>query len=197
MAIQSLSRASIANANRKYNTALAGNPLYTDMELISTTVLTGAAPTVTFSSIPQVYKHLQIRIVERDSDTPATPTALWMWFNNDTTSGNYRWHRLYGNSVSALSGDSGTTTRILVGVSAGAGAPANVYGASIVDVLDYASTSKNKTIRALAGGVTTTTPEINLNSGVWLSTAAITTITVAGNANMIAGTRVSLYGIKG
>jgi hypothetical protein len=61
--------------------------------------------------------------------------------------------------------------------------------------LDFSNTSKNKTIRALTGGIDTET-DINLTSGAWYSTAAVTSITFALATNYNAGSRFSLYGVK-
>jgi hypothetical protein len=67
-----------------------------------------------------------------------------------------------------------------------------------MDILDYGVTTKNTTMRALNGG-----HEYNwiaLASGVWMNTAAVTSITFnmpLTSANFVSGTRFSLYGIRG
>lgn len=196
MAIQSLSRASIANANRKYNTALAGNPLYTDMELISTTLVTTAQPTVVFSSIPQTYKHLQFRITARSSNA-STQDNLSFYLNTDTTS-NYSTHSLYGVGGSTPLSNSFTTSPAmywpsqLIANTNTTGA----YSAGIIDILDYANTTTNKTLRSLTG-YSGSSATISIASGNWRSTAAVNQITFLTSANIMAGSRFSLYGIKG
>jgi hypothetical protein len=72
----------------------------------------------------------------------------------------------------------------------------NQYGAYITDILDFGSTTKNKTIKSL-GGYASTGPYIMIRSGAYLSTSAVTSITITGAGGFLAGSRFSLYGIKG
>lgn len=70
--------------------------------------------------------------------------------------------------------------------------------AVVVDILDYANTNKNKTIRVLAGVDNNGSGEVALNSGLWPSTSALNTIkilTTSGNLNQYSS--FALYGIKG
>ena len=71
-----------------------------------------------------------------------------------------------------------------------------MMGVLILDVHDYASTSKNKTIRSLNGNDQNGAGDIYLTSGLWLSTAAVTSLTLFTSANYL-NTTFSLYGIKG
>jgi len=170
----------------------AGTP--GDFELISTTVLSSTAASVTFSNLgtaASAYKHLQLRAVHKM--TAASETAL-MQFNSDTGS-NYRVHRLTGTGSAVTSADFGLRNS-LVPLTA-TGTASGVYSATIVDILDFNSSSKNTTVRSLSGRLDTAT-EINLYSGVWLSTAAITSITLPATAGSIdVGSRFSLYGLRG
>jgi len=87
-----------------------------------------------------------------------------------------------------------------LGRTAGNTASANVFGASIFDILDFSSTSKNTTARASTGLLTgSTTNLIELNSGAHFNTSAVTSLKIqdlTGN-NLVTGSRFSLYGIKG
>lgn len=169
-----------------------------DYELISTTVLGSNTASVTFSNLgdySSTYKHLQIRVVARA--TIGNPTeSLALRFNSDT-GGNYREHVLFGNGSSALSAAGGASATFMTSANIAAdGASANVFGAGIVDILDPYSSSKNKTIRSLSG---TADSFIQFRSGVWLSTASVTSITLlpaSGSTNLITGSRFSLYGIE-
>lgn len=163
-------------------------------ELIETQILTGTTATISLVSIPQTYKHLQLRFTAR-TNTYST-SQLRLRFNSDTAT-NYAIHTLYGNGSSVTS--SANTSIAGVGYSylADLGAPANAFGAGVVDILDYASTSKYTTVRTL-GGEPSYAVAINLNSGLWKNTAAVSSIDFASsNGSLVAGTRVSLYGIKG
>ena len=69
--------------------------------------------------------------------------------------------------------------------------------AAIIDVLDYASTSKYKTLRDFEGVDINVSGDIVISSGLWQSTSAINSITFyLGSGNFATTTTVALYGIK-
>lgn len=155
-------------------------------ELISTTILGSTSASVTFSSIPTGYKHLQIRMAANSTASGAT-----YWRFNSDSGNNYSQHLLYGNGSSVASGATTSTNAGYIGYTT---TGANIFPASIIDILDFASTTKNKTVRVLHGD---NNANIMLNSGAWYSTAAITSVSLFANVNYVAGSRFSLYGIKG
>jgi hypothetical protein len=159
-------------------------------ESIATLTSTGSSTSLTFSSIPSTYKHLQIRGIARDG----VGNPLQIQFNSDTGS-NYAWHRLQGNGASTAATGSATQSDInFIGY---AEASASTYGVSIIDIADYASTSKNKTLRTMMGYDANGTGLMLLNSGLWMNTAAINSIKIIGSAALTSATTFALYGIKG
>ena len=157
---------------------------------------------VTFSAITSGYKHLQIRYISRSSLVALGFAGLTINFNGDTGS-NYAYHRLYGNGGSAAADSGSTQTTSYIGGAAAASNLANEFVAGIVDILDYTSTSKNKTVRALWGGDDNTngaSGTIHLDSGLWYATpAAITsvTFTLGSGQTFATNSHFALYGIKG
>lgn len=164
-----------------------------DYESIATTTLGSTSSSVTLSSIPSTYKHLQIRVLASMSASGADD--LMIRFNSDTGS-NYATHYLVGNGSSASAGayTSATSTR------AGANAlptATNTYGVAIIDLLDYANTSKYKTMRALTGNDTNGAGYVALGSGLWQSTTVINSITLYPFASTFpANSQFALYGVK-
>jgi hypothetical protein len=162
-----------------------------DYELITTSTVSGSSvSSVVFnsSSAWANYKHLQLRLAGKPVANGAT---MWIQFNSDTAS-NYNYHYLYGQGSSATSGSGGNGNGVLVG--GVSGFPNGYFMAGIVDVLEFANTNKYKTTRALSGG----SSEIDLASGLWRSTSAITSMTVYfTGTNVDVGSRFSLYGLKG
>ena len=74
-------------------------------------------------------------------------------------------------------------------------------GVSIIDIHDYASTTKAKTVRSIGGfddNATIGISRMQLSSGLWTQTTAISSLvfTFGGDA-LNAGSVFSLYGIKG
>lgn len=172
-------------------------------ESIATATGTGSNTFVTFSSIPSTYTSLQIRAVYRDTNTPgATRQNLNLEFNG-SGSPNYAVHYLQGEgSAASAAGFANYPFVVVNGAGAGGGTSSNIFGASIIDIHDYASTTRNKTVRYLAGindnTATAANQRISIGSGVWLSTSAITSIKViCGDTAFATGTTISLYGIKG
>jgi hypothetical protein len=160
-----------------------------DYESIQTvTVGSGGAPSITFSTIPGTYKHLQIRL------SAINTTALgdiYMRFNSDTGS-NYKAHYLYGSGSTASAGVL-TSTYVYGGfISTGSNT-----GVGITDILDYTNTNKNTTSRTLMGADRNGSGDLALTSGLWLNTAAITSITLLPGTNDFAQhSSFALYGIK-
>ncbi len=162
-------------------------------ELISSTVLGSATSTISFTSIDSSYSHLQIRATLRTNGGGLDDARLT--FNSDSGS-NYAWHSLYGANGSVSSEASTSQTSIAIRQATGAEAGVLVWGGNVIDILDYAKTTKNKTVRYL-NGLAGTYPRVRLGSGLWSSTAAITSLSLYNANTFMTGTRVSLYGIKG
>ena len=175
-------------------------PSTTAYESIATvTVGSGGASSIDFTSIPATYTHLQIRGIGRTARANVED-GLYIRFNSDSGS-NYTAHSLYGNGSSASSFVNGSTsdTEMETYNMPGNNAAASIFGASILDVLDYANTNKYKTIRNLGGfDNNSTNGRISLVSGFWRNTNAITSITlIGGNSTWLQYTQFALYGIKG
>jgi hypothetical protein len=172
---------------------LVGNTAFSPgaYEQISTTILGSASNTITFSSIPQTYIHLQLRIVTRNQFGEA-----WLTFNGDSGA-NYVFHSLWGNGSGVASdANTGFSNANIFNVPTTA-ATTNNFGAGTVDLLQYTNTSINKTFRAF-GGFRDSGGDIRLRSGLWRSTAAISTIAIASSGSgFVSGSRFSLYGIVG
>jgi len=163
-----------------------------DYESIATLNGTGSSNTISFTSIPSTYKHLQFRI-----SSLSTGAADWVNIrvNNDSTSGNYFGHKLYGNGSSAVATSmSGQPYLYLQFIGGSTTQPS----ATVLDVLDYASTTKNKTTRLLFGWDINGSGEVDLVSGLWSSTAAINRMDfILSSSNFATATQVALYGLKG
>lgn len=185
----------------KYRSMLAGNPAFSpsSFESIASATGTGSSSTITFSSIPSTYASLQIRGIARTTRA-ATDSALVMRLNSDSGA-NYVYHFLQGNGSAA--GASGVTanTNLWMGEATGSTAAANIIGVNLIDIHDYASTTKNKTLRSFTGidvnGAFTTS--VFLHSGLWLNTSAVNSISLIVNdgSNWTSDTTFALYGIKG
>jgi hypothetical protein len=175
-------------------------------ESIATATGTGSNSTLTLSSIPQTYKHLQIRWICRDTSAGTVPNGIWIDLNNDTGS-NYTRHFLTGNGSSvSVTGQTAATVSGSPEIpksTATGGMSANIFGVGILDIQDYASTTKNKTMRVFTGtdfNTANTNAQVNLFSSVWLNSGSgISTIRfyLPSGGNFASGSTFALYGIKG
>jgi hypothetical protein len=159
---------------------------------------TGSSNTITFSSIPATYKHLQIRCLARDTNVNNDFSDIRIRLNSDTAT-NYTRHLLKGDGTTVTGTGSITQTSMIVnGAARQDASTANIFGVSIIDFIDYASSTKNKTMRAFAGNDVNGSGGVNLSSALWLNTNAITTIDLFTNAgNWTTTSTFALYGIKG
>lgn len=190
-------------ASSASNSITTSAPLSSYESIATVTVGSGGQSTVTFSSIPSGFTHLQIRGILRNTAASASSLDLFMNFNSDTGT-NYRQYKIiYGDGSSAGAAASGTSTaatnKIGNAYFLNDGNTASVYGAWICDILDYRNTNKYKVTRALNGQDLNGSGRINFFSGLWMSTSAITSIdlTVEGGNNFKQYTQFALYGIKG
>jgi len=164
-------------------------------ELIETVAGNGSSNSITFSSIPQTYKHLQIRFAGVGT-TDAYQTYR-LRFNGDTTA-NYARHALFGQNGSVQASPSSDVDFIKASAE-GTGLTTLASG-GVFDILDYQNTNKFKTGRFFSGAFHSSGyyADVGLVSGLWRSTSAITSITFyVFSASFATSTRVSLYGIKG
>jgi hypothetical protein len=163
--------------------------------------VTGSGSSVTFSSIPSTYKHLQIRSIARTS-SGGYDTVLLYRMNGDSTYTNYFGrHLLYGDgsSAAAAANNSSAFTGAAIGTTAGGLTASNVFAVTVVDILDYQNTNKNKTLRGLGGIDTNGGGTVSFASSLWLSATAVSSITIVpyDGSSFAANTSFALYGIKG
>jgi len=160
-------------------------------ESIASFTAVGGETAVTFSSIPSTYKSLEIRL----SAQAQTSTLNWR-FNSDTGS-NYAWHRIY--ATGGASGATGTASTIQIGGLTIPSAATGGWSSGVYSIIDYASTSKYKTLMSFGGYDANGSGYLALISGLWMNTNAISSIQLnfSNGDTLVAGSKFSLYGIKG
>jgi len=154
----------------------------------------GTTGSFTFSSIPATYSHLQLRF----AIVPSTAAGAFYVRLNGDTAANYSRHGLLGNGTAASAAGAASTSNMPLSIMSAGGAVATYPSVGIVDLIDYASTTKYKTIRAISGYDNNSTGgAIELDSGSWRSTSAVTSLTFYYDYNVATGSTIALYGIKG
>jgi len=167
---------------------------------IASTTLTTNTSSITFSSIPNTYKHLQIRGVARGTYA-AYNYPIFISFNNDTGA-NYQNQGFIANQsgLGLLGYYDNASNYLYAQRIAGDSSPANYFGGVVFSIMDYAETNKNKNILGEAGGALSGGSSNNWcvgpYGGNWRNNSAINTITLTPQyGSFTANTRFSLYGI--
>ena len=171
------------------------------IEAIATTYLEADVASVTFTSIPATYEHLQLRMSPMGDRTASNTWYLYLRLNGDTGT-NYSNHQMYGFSgtsqyVARYTGQDMHWTPHLPTL----GGNAASYGGHIIDIFDYANTNKNTTF-SITSGVATGTTSVGWFSGLWDNTAAVDEIWLApdnvGTDDCIwqRGSSFTLYGLN-
>ena len=179
-----------------------GNVLLQDggapgMTRIAQQVLGSPAATVTFSSIPGTFTNLRLVATLR-SDTALATTSSAIQFNGDTGANYDLTYLLGSNATVSTSSSTGNTSAFSSNIPAASGT-ANVAGAVTWEVFNYAGTTFDKTTNVVGylPQASTSTQQIITSGNVWLSTAAITSMTVlCGAGNFVAGSTFTLYGMN-
>lgn len=167
-------------------------------DLLETTLITTTTTSVTFSNLNNYsnYKHLQVRATLNNTQSANSPTDVDFRFNNDTSS-SYAWHYVGAESTSVIASGGSSNSYINLN-KAVSRSSLNVWNGLIIDILDPFITTKNTTVRYLTGVYDSGGKAIFLGSGVYLKTDAITSMYFApSGTGLRAGSRLSLYGIKG
>lgn len=176
--------------------SISGNLYANSYDSIATVVADGSSQSLTFTSIPQTYTHLEIRGIGQSAYSSNDYGSIGVRLNGDTGS-NYTRHRLTSSGASVS--NNGITSASFA--DAGDGAylnTTNAVGISIISILDYTNTNKYSTIRGLSGVENNGVGSASVGSGLWLNTAAVTSVTIyQQNANFTNKSTYALYGIKG
>lgn len=176
--------------------AISGNLIKGAYESIQTVSLTGNQQTVQFTSIPQTYKHLEVRCITRDT-YPNTYPGTYATFNGV---GNGTFNYISGDGGGG-GGSIGGATSSYTGNSAGGDTPAGNYATWIARIPDYTESNKQKIMTVIQGNSANTYSNY-VSLWVWSSgaTTPVTSILFGeGDTNfkLAAGSHWALYGIKG
>jgi hypothetical protein len=168
-------------------------------ELISTNILGSDQSAISFniSSFASTYKHIQIRGTARCTNN-STLAGFSMRLDSDAGT-NYSNHSLDGvNSGTPGASSTANSTDFSFYIPGGTSS-AGTWAGFVTDILDIYSTTKNKAIRTSVGfNAPGSWNIVQLTSGAWRNLNAVSTINLAPNqSNLLAGSRFSIYGVKG
>lgn len=156
------------------------------------TAASGGSSFLEFTNIPTGFQHLQIRGYWLNS---TSGTTIGMQFNGDTGA-NYKNHYLYSDGSSTTAGVGSSSTTIQIGYKL---SNTNTFpDTTVVDILDYTNTNKYTTVFSFDGSDQNGSGHVEMESGLWLNTSAITSIKIVpGSGTISQYTVFALYGIRG
>lgn len=209
--IYKMSNAGGMSTVTRYTDMLAGNAVFvaSAMELIQNYTLGSTQNGVTFSSIPQTFRHLKIVANIKGTSTSYRYGHIYLRFNGNSGSSSYgglknqAYNNLWDSSISAFGTYPTDTLDVGYYVDNYAGST-NMFGPLTIDIPNYTSTDRNKTTTSMYGFFANNSDSgqdratTGYGSGVFFSTGAITEVFVNNyGAQFIAGSTISLYGIRG
>ena len=192
MAVSRFSTSSVAQGLPKYQKLWDQTSAYFNSDFVSlasATVTSGGQSTITFSSIPQGYKHLQIRGIFNQGGGNWINTT----YNGSSTAA-YQWHYPTGDGATLTAGWSGGTSQ--TNTVCAYNSDTTNFAGFVFDIVDYTNTTKYKTGRSICGVDANGSGRVMYLSNLWLNTAAITSITLASSGTFAQYSKFALYGVN-
>ena len=174
-----------------------------DFESIASFVGGTGIDTISFTSIPQTYKHLEIRYNARSAGGTNQDCSVFLMNFNSDTGNNYSRATSLATTTNRYVGNEANAGFADAGLIMGSAALSNSFTSGIVTIEDYTNTSKYKHWQTFSGATQGTNAREGLvwtSFGSWVaSTNAITRIDLkvqVGNA-FTSNSVFALYGMKG
>jgi hypothetical protein len=167
-------------------------------ETINSTVLGSTQTSVSFTSIPQTYTNLEIKIFGKSADSAAAADTLKLGFNGNNSTLLYSQNGKYGDGTTSTQVDtSALNIRNVITTNA---VGSNYFGSAVININNYTST-KYKPITWYGSswyGTTGSGQFLVFGGGHNGNNNAISSIqfTTVSGFGFAAGTTIALYGIK-
>jgi hypothetical protein len=160
--------------------------------IASNTVGSGGVADITFSSIPQTYTDLLIKVSARASGGGTINNNIQFEFNGSSTSKTYI--ELYGTGSAV---GSASLTDMRIGYISGSTATANAFGNSELYIPNYTSANNKSSSGDSVSESNDAGAFISIGANLWSNTAAITSIKLfIPSYDMVQHSTAYLYGIK-
>lgn len=158
----------------------------------------GGTPSVTLSNIPQTgYTDLKIVVSARMANTSGTWYDFNISFNGANSNQAGKAAYATGSGYGAIDEASGAASDAIVARTSNNSTTANTFGVCTIYIPNYTSSAHKSVLLDYAGENFATSSIMGFGAGAWRSSAAITSITLAGLSgnSFMPGTTFSLYGI--
>jgi hypothetical protein len=167
----------------------------TFVALATVTVGSGGANTIVFSSIPQTYTDLEIKLSARSSRNAGAHSNVYIKFNTSTSGYSFRWLEVNDTNVRSTN----NSTQMMNTINQDTDT-ASTFGNMSIYIPNYAgSNNKSLSVDGVSENNSSSTYQLGIIAGLWSNTAAITDITLnveAGSFDFKQYSTATLYGIK-
>jgi hypothetical protein len=171
-------------------------PTNTYTPLATYTVPSNSTSDITFSSIPQTYKHLLIKVQQRSTQNTGEAWSFVRITSIGGTASNL--YQYYSRFTLGMSSDVQQLSLQNYFYGNGPLSVASAFGHLELYIPDYASSSKYKTFHFSMHGGGTADDNFYHAHGAGMSdeNTAISTITFSGSYGWVAGSNITLYGLS-
>lgn len=165
---------------------------------ISTITASGNSTILDFTSIPQTYEDLIVKVQLRSGRASGPiQDGVLLRFNSVGTS-TYAYQTMYSDSGAAQGDLSASASSIFAGYVPTTNNTANVYSNGEIYITDYADTTHYKAVKSdIVDATDSSAGYLFLGAGTFLSNSAITSIALltGSGQNWVAGSTATLYGV--
>ena len=166
-------------------------------ELIEAKTLSSATASIQFTSIPQTYADLLLKVSAR-ANVSGGWTNVMIGINGSTS--NITWLGLYGYSNTSKGSNTNSVSRVIGNANANS-STANLFSNNELYIPNYTSaTAKSFTSDSIVASNDSTNPILVLDALLWnpATQAAITSLTLTNSApgDFVSGSTFYLYGIN-
>lgn len=163
-------------------------------------ILSAPVASLTFTGIPQIFRHLQLLCQVR-TDNAAEKDGFLMRFNSDT-GGNYDLQRLQADNATVTAVALRAQASIQIATVESANARASNFSPVVIDMLGYSRSDAEKWALSHTGAFGDVSADgdlaVYLRASRWRNTTPISSITLLPQTgtNLVSGSRFQLYGVN-
>ena len=164
------------------------------MRWIATQTISGTGTTtITFDNIPQNFQSLKFHVWGRGTyNNSGGGLSVVIGYNGYSGTTNFR-HQLLGDGANGSNASYATSNGTVASLP-DVNAASTIYGANIIEIVDYASPNKNKTLNYMGGFDRNGSGNIVIGSSFITLSTAITQVQLITDGNWGDGSRIDLYG---
>lgn len=166
--------------------------------LIASNTLSSSAASVTFSSIPNTYTDLVLKMSVRGSTSATTQTMQLILNGDNDPTGYYSRTNLFGDGATATSNRDSNDNKTQIIYENASTSTSNTFSNIEIYIPSYTASQNKPFSIANAMETNATTAYTTTQAALWRKTNAITSIALSqvDTNNFVSGSSFFLYGIK-